>query len=116
MMMKASPTAPFVVAESDLLLQFLVIALDPPAQFGQIDQAFEGDLLGKVGEPVLCRLGFTFRPFDQQPFFRPAFRQLVIRKRHRTGTLPLLALVGEIGIERPLGMSADAKCQPSYQT
>ena len=30
MVMKASPTAAFVVAEPDLLLQFLVIALNSP--------------------------------------------------------------------------------------
>ena len=65
MMMKASPTAPFVVAESDLLLQFLVIAL-------------EGYALGKIGKPVFRRLAFAFRPFDQRPFLWPAFRQLVI--------------------------------------
>src|ERR1700689_4379436 len=33
-MMEASPSAPFVVAELDLLLEFLVIALDAPAHFG----------------------------------------------------------------------------------
>ena len=27
------------------LLEFLVIALDPPAQFGQVDQPIEGDFL-----------------------------------------------------------------------
>ena len=37
------------------------------------------------------------------------------RKRQRTITLSLLALVGEIGIERPLKASIHAKCQPSYQ-
>jgi hypothetical protein len=38
-MMEASPSAPFVVAEPDLLLEFLVI--DAPAHFGDIDQPTE---------------------------------------------------------------------------
>jgi hypothetical protein len=40
-MMEASPSAPFVEAEPDLLLVFLVIALDAPAHFGDIDQPTE---------------------------------------------------------------------------
>ena len=33
---------PFEVAEPDLLLELLVIALDAPAQLGEVDQAAEG--------------------------------------------------------------------------
>ena len=54
--------------EPELLLQLLVIALDPPAQLGKIDELGERDGLGQRGEPVLGRLLLVFRPFDQQPF------------------------------------------------
>ena len=37
-MMEATPAAPFIVAEPDLLLEFLIVALDAPAQLGEIDQ------------------------------------------------------------------------------
>ena len=37
-MVKASPAATFVVSEPDLLLELLVVALDAPAQLGEIDQ------------------------------------------------------------------------------
>jgi len=40
-MMEATPTAPFVVAESEFLLEVLVVPFDPPAQFGAIDQVGE---------------------------------------------------------------------------
>jgi hypothetical protein len=56
------------MSEPELLLQLLVIPLDPPAQLGKIDEFGERDGLGQIGEPVLGRLGLVFRPFDQQPF------------------------------------------------
>jgi hypothetical protein len=34
MMMKAALSASFIVAEPESLLQFLIVALDPPAQCG----------------------------------------------------------------------------------
>ena len=37
-MMEATPAAPFVVAKPDLLLEVLIVALDAPAQLGQIDE------------------------------------------------------------------------------
>jgi hypothetical protein len=40
-MVEAAPAAPFVVAEPDLLLEVLVVALDAPAQFGDVDQSAE---------------------------------------------------------------------------
>ena len=70
--MKASPSAAFEMPEPDLLLELLIVALDPPAQFGEIDQALKGDIFGKGREPVFGRLRFVFGPLDQQPFFRPA--------------------------------------------
>ena len=37
------------------------------------------------------------------------------RIRHATSTLSLTAAAGQIGVERQRRVSADAKCQPSYQ-
>src|ERR1700687_4556995 len=74
-MVEASPAAPLVMSKAEFLLEFLVIALDPPAQLGQIDQPLEGDVVGKVGEPIFGRLLLARRPFDQQPFFGAPFGQ-----------------------------------------
>jgi hypothetical protein len=38
MVVETSPTSPFVVTQPQFLLEFLVVALDPPAQFGGVDQ------------------------------------------------------------------------------
>jgi hypothetical protein len=35
---KTAPASPFVMSESEFLLQFLIIALDNPTMFGQSDQ------------------------------------------------------------------------------
>src|ERR1700761_5189418 len=76
MMMKAAPVAALVVAKTELLLQFLVVALDPPARLGDLDQPLERAAPGQVGEPVLGRLGIAFGPLDQQPLFRPGLGAL----------------------------------------
>ena len=68
-MVKASPTAAFVVTETEFLLEFEIISLDPPAKFGLIDRTFERDVGGPCGKPVVIRFGFTLRPLDQQPLF-----------------------------------------------
>src|SRR3982750_3742244 len=67
-MMEAAPAASFVVSKAQFLFQLLVIALDPPAQFGQIDQAIEGHVRRNGGKPVFGGLSLTLGPFDQQPF------------------------------------------------
>ena len=46
MMMKAAPSASFIVTEPEFLLQFLIVALDPPAQLG-------GTSAGKVDSQYL---------------------------------------------------------------
>src|ERR671917_2680895 len=70
-MMEAAPTAPLIVSETQFLFQLLVIALDPPAQFRQIDQTIEGHVRWEGGQPILGGLGLTLGPFDQQPFLVP---------------------------------------------
>ena len=67
--------------EPDLLLELLIVALDAPAQLGEVDQPAEGDVFGKGREPVFGRLVLALGPLDQQPFFRPALGELVIAMR-----------------------------------
>src|SRR6266852_4643486 len=69
-MMKAAPAASLIVSEPDLLLELLIVALDAPAQFGEIDQLAEADLLRQGREPVFGRFFFALRPLDQQPLLR----------------------------------------------
>ena len=66
-MMEAAPSASLVVPEADLLLEFLIVALDAPAHLGNIDEAAEADLRRLGGEPVFGRRGFALGPLDQQP-------------------------------------------------
>src|SRR5260370_38111341 len=75
-MMEAEPAAAFEMSEADLLLEFLIVALDAPAQLSEVHQAMEGDAFGKGREPVFGRLLLAFRPLDQQPPFRPALAAL----------------------------------------
>src|SRR3954451_13393567 len=70
-MMEAAPAPSFVVPEAQFLFQLLIIALDPPAQFGQIDQAIERHVRRNGGQPVFGGLALTLGPFDQQPFLVP---------------------------------------------
>ena len=46
MMVKAAPPAPFIITKPEFLLELLIIALDPPSQLCQVDQAIEGDIRG----------------------------------------------------------------------
>src|SRR4051812_9502709 len=62
MMMEAAPVAALVVAKAELLLEFLIVPLDPPARLGDLDQALERGAPGQVGEPVFRRLGVSRRP------------------------------------------------------
>src|SRR4029453_7209724 len=67
--MEPAPAASFVMPEPDFLLELLIVALDWPAQFGDVDQLAEGDAVRQGREPVLGRRLFAFRPLDQQPLF-----------------------------------------------
>ncbi len=77
-MVEAAPAAAFVMAEPEILLAVAVVALDPPAEPGEMNEALQGGVLGQVREPVLSRLGFVFGPFDQEPFLWPVHETLPI--------------------------------------
>src|SRR5580698_5928187 len=80
-MVEAAPPAPFIIAEAEFLLELLIIALDPPSQLCQIDQTIEGGIFGQSGKPILGRLGFVFRPLDQEPLFSAQLAQQVVAMR-----------------------------------
>ena len=62
-MMEASPAAPFVVPEPHLLLEILVVALDPPAHLCHADEGGPLGVRRQCREPVLGRLVLARRPF-----------------------------------------------------
>src|SRR5713101_4025520 len=80
--MEAAPSAALEMSEPHLLLEFLIVALDAPAQLGKVHQAMEGDAFGKGREPVFGRLLLAFGPLDQQPLFRSALAALEVTPRN----------------------------------
>src|SRR5271170_50484 len=75
---KAAPAAPFEVPQAEFLFQFLVIAFDDPALFGQSGQISQADVGGQVREPVFARFSLVARPLDQQPLRLSRLWQFVI--------------------------------------
>src|SRR4051794_41912783 len=69
-MMKAAPAASFIMIEPKVLLEILMIPLDPPAQFGPVNQIDQGGRRRQGREPVPARLLVALRPLDQQPLLR----------------------------------------------
>ena len=51
-MVEATPSPPLVVAQTKLLLEVLIIALDPPSQFRDVDQSAATDGGGQRGQKV----------------------------------------------------------------
>src|SRR5262249_10897790 len=68
-MMEARPAAALVMPEAGFLLEVLIIALDAPAQLGEVQEAAERHVRVDGCEPVLGRCGLTFGPFDEQRLF-----------------------------------------------
>jgi hypothetical protein len=54
--LEAAPSATFEMAEPDLLLVFLIVAFDAPAQFGNINKRCKLDVCRQGREPVFGRL------------------------------------------------------------
>src|SRR6266849_2677635 len=77
-MMEAAPSAPFIVSKPDLLLEFLIVPLDTPAQLGKVDEPAEADVRRQRREPVFGRLGFAIGPLDQQPLLQQQFRDQLV--------------------------------------
>src|SRR6266508_1312084 len=78
MMMESSPAAALEMIQPKLVLELLIVALDPAAQLGEADELGERCRLRQRREPVLRGLAGSPWPFDQQLLFRPRCRALLI--------------------------------------
>ena len=80
-MVEAAPSSSFEMSQPDLLLEFLIVAFDPPSQLGNVDELTERDVLRKRRQPIFDRLLFAVGPFDQQPLLRPRVGKPVVPMR-----------------------------------
>src|SRR5437879_4999816 len=80
-MVEAPPAPPFEVIQPQLVLQLLVVPLDPPAQHGEPDQIGARGHRRQRGQPILDRGGFGARPLDEQPLFGARRRTPVVAMR-----------------------------------
>jgi len=66
-MVEGFPAPPFVVIQSQLVLQFLVVAFDPPAELDEPHELVERHMLGDGREPVLRGFPLSGPPLHQEP-------------------------------------------------
>jgi len=78
--MEAAPASPLEMGEAEFAFQFLVVALDAPAQFGRVGENVDGRVFGQGRKPVFCRLFFALRPFDEEPFERVRRRSFPVSR------------------------------------
>src|SRR4029434_9607112 len=85
--MKASPPSPFVVRQRELLLELLVVVLDPPPQLDRLDQPLERRPLGQRREKVPRRFGLALGPLDEQPLLVTRLVESIVpmRRPHAPG-------------------------------
>ena len=101
-MVEAAPSAAFEMSEPDLLLEFLIVAFDAPAQIGNINKRCKLNAFWQGREPVFGRLLLALGPLDQQPFLRARFGELLVAVRRAN------AQAGEArGARRGGGLRAD---------
>src|SRR6516165_550749 len=81
-MVEAAPSPSFKMSQPDLLLEFLIVAFDPPSQLGNVDELTERDVFRKRRQPIFDRLVLAIRPFNQQPLLRPTVGEPVSDARH----------------------------------
>ena len=99
-MMKTAPVAALVMAEAELLLELVVIPLDPPARLGNQHEALQRRALGQIGEPVLGWLSFAVWPLDQQPLLRPKAQSVAYRDVPGGPARPQRARPARLGFPR----------------
>lgn len=63
----AGPGPAFEVVQAQAVLEFAVVVLDAPADFGQTDQVGDRDVGRQAGQPVFGGSLGVFGPLDQQP-------------------------------------------------
>src|SRR5690348_5497383 len=112
-MVEAAPTASFEMVKASLLLEFLVIALDPPTQLGKVDEAGKADGGRQARQPVFCRLLLAFGPFDQEPLFRPGFTAVEVAPCNANAHACKAGFEGHVGSlaprDRPPGLGGKAE-------
>ena len=64
-MVEATPSPSFKISQADLLLEFLIVAFDPPSQLGNVDELTERDVLRKRRQPIFDRLLLAIGPLNQ---------------------------------------------------
>ena len=78
MVVEPAPATPLEVPQAQLLLEVLVIALDPPAQLGQLDQPHQGRVGRQAGQSVFGRFPFIRGPLHQQPQLGPGHGAIIV--------------------------------------
>src|SRR5215212_5454729 len=79
--METAPAPSLKVSQTDLLLELLIIPLNAPAQFRQIDELCHGGVGRQGRKPVLGRLLLALGPLDQAPLLRSHSRTPVVAVR-----------------------------------
>ena len=79
-MVEAAPSPSFKMSQPDLLLEFLIVPLNAPAQLGKIDKPAEADLCRQRREPVLGRLCLSLRPKREDSQWVEPSRHLTVRQ------------------------------------
>src|SRR5580704_8475686 len=97
---------PNLVRVTTPLLEFLIVALAPPAQFSGCNEGCEGRIRRQGREPVFGWRAFALRPFDEQPFFGIGLRAPVIPMRGPN------AQDGEAGMQRLVDAFAPCDVTP----
>ena len=69
-MMESAPAAPFEMVQPELLLEFLIVALDAPAQFGHPDQLLDRGVGRERGQEILDRLSLLQNSAVERNYFR----------------------------------------------
>src|SRR6266850_6430033 len=78
MVMEAAPPAPLEMIEPELILELLIVALDPPAELGEAHEGRHGRRGRQGREPILRGLRVVRGPLDQQPLFGSGVRPFLI--------------------------------------
>src|SRR5262249_60154419 len=74
MVMETAPAAALEMIEAQFLFEFLIIALNAPAQRGGAHEVGEGCCPWQRRQPMLGGVGRGARPLDEEPLFGPGCR------------------------------------------
>jgi len=80
MMMEAAPASSFEMGQAEFVFQFLVVALDAPAQFRRVDETIDGRVFGQGQKSAFLLLFFALGPFDEEPFERMGRRTFPVSR------------------------------------